>query len=273
MRMANLNFLQLAMIARFSPPRRPSLTTRQKTPFIGNVLRLIVLSGWVLVCCPAPAQTPQPAETATIRTTQANPTFGPLDLLTRPDVQQELELLDDQLLQLHQFRVEVETARRDRLENLLQQVRSGANPPGSLSNALREELINSDEQVAARLRSILLPHQARRLAQIQLQLQLRQGGLVGPQSSSWLTQLDLSAEQRLAIREAAERSEREWRRQMAESRLTLQRDILRLLTPLQKQRLQDLVGKPFQFQDQLTPRTGGSPTPAKTPPPLPQTPP
>lgn len=263
--MANLNVLQLEMTTRFSPGKRPSWTKRRRTPLVWPFPSLIVTCGLGLLCMSAPAQSPPSAENATVRPTQANRSLGPLDLLARPDVQQELELLDDQLLQLHQFRLEVETARRDRLENLLQQIRSGENPPGSLANALREELTSSDEQVAERLRSILLPHQARRLAQIQLQLQLRQGGLVGPQSSSWLTKLDISAEQRTAIRNAAERSDRELKRQMAESRLALQREILHLLTPLQKQQLQDLVGKPFQFQDHLPPRSSGTPTPAKTP--------
>lgn len=191
--------------------------------------------------------------------------LGPLELLGRVDIQKELELLDEQLLQLHRLRLEVETARRDRLQKLLDQLRSGSIDRTASLNAIRQELAGTDQFVTDRLASILLPHQARRLSQIQLQQQLKQGGLTGLQSATWLAELAISAEQQAAIRQAAEASERELQRKLTETRTALQREILKLLTPLQKQKLQDLVGKPFHFQDHLPARSSGEPTPAVRP--------
>lgn len=234
-------------------------------------LELPILT-WILVgfvtclCCvtaPAGAQIASATSEAGTKAAVAPPRLGPLELLGRPDIQKELDLLDEQLLQLHHLRLEVETARRDRLQKLLEQLRAGSIDRTASLNAIRQELAGTDQVVTDRLTSILLPHQARRLAQIQLQQQLRQGGLQG---ATWLAELAISAEQQAAIRQAAEASERELQRKAAETRTALQREILKLLTPLQKQKLQDLVGKPFQFQDHLPARSSGEPTPAVRPP-------
>ena len=92
------------------------------------------------------------------------------------------------------------------------------------------------------LDEILLPHQAERLKQLAVQFQMRGGG--GLTSSEDIAQAtEYLGEQREKLRTKARDLEREMRKKLVE-------DLLKELTPEQQAKYKEIVGEPFEFQQE-----------------------
>ena len=176
---------------------------------------------------------------------------GPIQLIQRPDVQQELELLDDQKAQLKALGDKV----RDRMGEMFGRQRGG----GDQGN--RDELVGNlrkfNEEIQADVDKILLPHQSKRLKQLEVQQRMRGGGVMGALGGDVAEQLGISEEQQDKLREKAQGLDQEMRKKMTEIRKQLQDQLLAELSPDQRKQFNDLVGEPFEFRDEDRPPPGG----------------
>lgn len=189
-----------------------------------------------------------------------------LDLLARVDVQRELDLLDEQLLALEEYRAAFAEDQRERLRHLLGEMRTGNIDHKQLRDRLQDEMMRASRAAREKIHQVLLPHQIKRLDQIDMQRRIRSGGLNVVGAREIAATLNISDDQREKMHAMNERAEAELRRRMAELRAGMQRQILEMLTPEQKLKLQDMVGPPFEFRTiPRDTRRGREPTPAKPP--------
>jgi hypothetical protein len=118
---------------------------------------------------------------------------------------------------------------------------------------LRQVASQLNGELEQDLERLLLPHQSRRLRQLELQLRLRVGLPAVFTNPQLVQQLGLASEQREALERKIEQVEREVRRQLMELRQRTQRELMAVLTPAQQEEFQRLVGEPFDFVDQAVP--------------------
>lgn len=180
---------------------------------------------------------------------------GPFAMLQREDVQQELELLEEQKTQV---KAAVEKS-RERMGELFRGAGGrGGGAAGGEGNDRRDELRDTmrkfNEEMQAEVDKILLPHQSKRLKQLEVQNQMR-GRMMGALEGDLAKDLGISEEQQDKLREKAQRLETELRKKMAEVRKQMQDQLLADLSPEQRKQFNDLVGDPFEFKDQ--PPQGG----------------
>jgi Spy/CpxP family protein refolding chaperone len=188
---------------------------------------------------------------------------GTLMLLLRPDVRGELELLDHQVEELTKLR-----------EDLMNQMREMMAPDQNLSWQDRmQRMREMGEKVRAdadeKLKKILLPHQVRRLDQLNAQNQLRmRGGLMRSLMADPLAEdLALTDAQKEALRAKAEKLNAELQQKIAELRNKAQEELLKELTPQQQAKIKERFGEPFEFQrDDLQFGRGGPGGPGGPPP-------
>jgi Spy/CpxP family protein refolding chaperone len=170
---------------------------------------------------------------------------GALAILQRPDVQEELELLDDQKKQLTDLREKSTEKMRELFGNL----RGGGGGEGD-RDALRETFRKAAEETQADVDKILLPHQSKRLKQLEAQLRMRGGGVMGALGGDVADKLGISEEQRDKLRDKARDLDAELRKKTAEIRKQLQDQLLASLTEDQRKQFNELVGEPFEFKDE-----------------------
>lgn len=185
---------------------------------------------------------------------------GPLDLLRRQDVRKELELLDDQLQQLEKLGERMRERRREAFSSILASGQEGTRERFDRAREAVEEL-NAETQ--RELNQILLPHQARRLRQLELQMRVRRGGLLAIGRDA-VRELNVSEEQQAKLREKADQLDQELRKKIAELHRRAEEELLTLLTPAQQLKYRALLGPPFEFQE--AERRSGPP--AGAPPPV-----
>ena len=155
---------------------------------------------------------------------------GPLELLQRPDVQTELELLDDQMNDLRALVEKSNERRREVGGSFADQFRNR----DAASEADREALRNKVQEAFRKLNeeteqglSFLLPHQRKRLSQLEIQFQMRGGGGLGALGSPEISgQLGVTDEQRDVLREKAMELGQEFGKKIAELRREMQEMLL-----------------------------------------------
>lgn len=176
---------------------------------------------------------------------------GPLATLMRNDVQEELELLDDQK---EQIRALTEKS-RERMGELVRGRRGGDNNAGGNANfdELRETMRKVNEEMQAEIDKILLPHQSKRLKQLEAQLRMR-GGVMA--LGGMAEQLGISEEQMDKLREKSRGLEEELRKKTAELRKQMNEQLMAELTDEQRKQITELIGEPFEFRDE-PPQFGG----------------
>jgi len=178
---------------------------------------------------------------------------GPLELLQRPDVQAELELLDDQKNDLRALVEKSNERRRELFSGFPDQFRNR----DAFSEADREALRNKVQEAFQSLNketeqglSFLLPHQRKRLSQLEIQFRMRGGGGFGALASPEIgAQLDVTDAQREILRDKAMELGREFGKKVAELRREMQEKLLDELNPEQRAKFQEMLGDPFEFQD------------------------
>ena len=178
---------------------------------------------------------------------------GPLELLQRPDVQAELELLDEQKNDLLALVEKSNERRRELFSGFADQFRNR----DAASEADREALRNKVQEAFQSLNketeqglSFLLPHQRKRLSQLEIQFRMRGGGGLGALGSPEIgAQLEVTDQQREILRDKAMELGREFGKKLAELRREMQEKLLAELSPEQRTKFQEMVGDPFEFQD------------------------
>lgn len=178
---------------------------------------------------------------------------GPIDLLQRTDVQKELELLDDQKSELRVLVEKFSEQRRELGSSFVEQFRGQDGTSQSDRAALWEKVqeafrkLNKDAEQGL---SFLLPHQRKRLSQLEIQYQMRGSGGLGALGSPEIgEQLAVTEQQRAALRDKAMELGQEFGKKIAELRREMQEQLLAELDPQQRAKFQEMLGDPFEFQD------------------------
>jgi len=159
--------------------------------------------------------------------------------------------VDDQIKQLEGLRDNVD------MREMFSSVRDL--PQEERMEKIRQLAEEATKKVQAQVDEILLPHQAKRLKQLNYQLQM-QGGLTRAIRSEELRkELNITEQQREQLEAKSEEIEERTRKQLAEIRKKAQEELLGTLTPEQRAKVNALVGEPFEFQQPEFGRMGGFP--------------
>jgi hypothetical protein len=151
--------------------------------------------------------------------------MGKVMLLMRDDVRKHLDLLDEQVEDLQAA-----------AQAAFQGMRNREDREGAMKNL--------DKTIG----EVLLPHQVKRLNQISMQQQMRGGrGLL---SEDMVATLKITDAQKGKIEARSEQIRDELNKKIAELRKQYEGKILDELTATQRAKLKEMVGEPFELQQQ-----------------------
>jgi hypothetical protein len=138
------------------------------------------------------AQPGQPAQAGRMQRPYASPWSGSIQWLAMPEVQKDLELIDDQIEKINKIRQELQQEMQSSYKTL-------SSVPGEERQQKYYDLsVELSERTEKKLMEVLLPEQQDRLRQISLQMRLRNYYALGQQltSEDLTKKLGISAEQK-----------------------------------------------------------------------------
>jgi hypothetical protein len=163
-------------------------------------------------------------------------------LLRNESVQKELELLDDQIEELQGLAESQRESFRDAFQGLQDLSRE------ERMAKFREVMEKNREEQEKQIGKVLLPHQMKRLKQIQFQQRTR-GGIGRVAGNEGLSnELGITEAQREKLQQKAQEVEEEIRAKLNELREQAQAELLSVLTPAQQAKWKELAGEPFEMQ-------------------------
>lgn len=190
-----------------------------------------------------------------------------LRLLNSPQVQKELDLLDEQKKDIQKLIDDSRAQMRDAFSGLRDLSREERRAKFA---EMREKLESMNEKLQKKLNEVLLPHQQDRLKQIALQVQGNRA-LSNPEVAAKLGLSDKQKDQLAQAREESREKMRElfssarqsggdregMREKFAQLREDLDKQIEGVLTADQKRKLEEMRGEPFELdRSQLRGRRG-----------------
>lgn len=179
---------------------------------------------------------------------------GALGLLQRNDVQEELELLDDQKKQLTELREKSAEKMREVFGSL-----RGGEGNERRGEEMRETFRKLAAETQAEVDKVLLPHQSKRLKQLEVQMQMRGRGVLGALGGGEVPEkIGISEDQQEKLREKAQELDNELRKKTAELRKQAQDKLIASLSEEQRQQLKEMIGEPFEFKDEPGQGFGGN---------------
>jgi Spy/CpxP family protein refolding chaperone len=175
---------------------------------------------------------------------------GVLGLVTREEVQQELQLVDEQ-------REKVETLVEDSQDQIREEMREMFSQMRDLSDderrerfgEIRERMESMNEELEGKLKEVLLPHQYERLKQIDFQQRVQRGGAASLSSGELGEALNLTDEQREKLEQRAEEVREEMQEKIRQLQTEAREKMLDVLTTEQRAKLNELMGDAFEMQD------------------------
>ncbi len=178
---------------------------------------------------------------------------GLTGVLMREDVRKDLELLDSQIADLQKMG----EGQRERMGELFAGIRDIEDRDERMTK-MREIMGKAQAETEKEIGKILLPHQLKRAKQLAFQQSLRGGaGRALTGGGSLARELGITEAQQEKLRAANEKLEAELRQKIAELRSKAQDELLKVLTTKQQAQFKDLVGEPFEFQQQQFGGPGG----------------
>lgn len=165
-------------------------------------------------------------------------------LLRREDVQKELELLDDQIEQLQKLA----EGQREKMREAFQgtQDLSREERMQKFQELMQKNREDQDKEIAG----VLLPHQMKRLKQIQFQMRSRGGIGRAAGNEELAKELGITDAQKEKLQAKAQELEEEIRQQLNELREKAQNELLSILTPTQQAKWKEMAGEPFEMEMQ-----------------------
>lgn len=167
-------------------------------------------------------------------------------LMGRKDVHRELGIVDEQSEQIAAL------LRRASLEN--DQVRAefggtrGLEEPREKAKRIQDALIKSAAELDRELERILLPHQVKRLRQLEIQSRFPGGTLAVFKSQEIAGKLKYSDDQLAAVKKRVDEVEQDIAQQIEKLMAEGREKIKESLTPEQREQYEELVGKPFRLE-------------------------
>jgi Spy/CpxP family protein refolding chaperone len=181
-------------------------------------------------------------------------------ILQIPEVQKEVELTDDQRTELGKLRTEI----RDQIRNQLQDSFNGMRDLGDEERQARVEQIRTQmdtirKDVEGKLQKVLLPNQFDRLKQIDLQSRIQREGAAALAQGELADQLGLTDAQREQLQQKSEEVQKDLLAKIRQARLDARNQLLDVLTPDQKAKLDALMGTQFDLPEANPNPNGGQP--------------
>jgi hypothetical protein len=176
---------------------------------------------------------------------------GALDILRRADVREELEIVEDQIKDLETIGEEMRTRARELFGGLRDL------DPEQRREKLRESFRQIAEEAENKVSKVLLPHQMKRMKQLTYQMRFRGGTGRALTDGDLAEELEISEEQREALRKKAEEVEAELRQKVNQLRKEAQDKLLSVLSAEQRKKFEEMIGEPFEFQRTEGPAGGG----------------
>ena len=182
---------------------------------------------------------------------------GLTEMLRRDDVRAELELVDDQVKDMEALAEKL----RARMQEEFTKLREAGNDGNREDRfaGMRETMQKIAADAEKQVGEILLPHQMKRLKQLQNQMRMQGGSTRALTDGSLAEELGITDAQKEKLRESATKVEQELRQKLAELRKEAQEKLLAELTPEQRSKYKELVGDPFEFQRPEAGRGPGGP--------------
>ncbi|HMO14123.1 MAG TPA: hypothetical protein PKD64_00325 [Pirellulaceae bacterium] len=165
-----------------------------------------------------------------------------LGLLMRDDIRRELAINEDQIKEFEDIQNEMREWGRDMFQGFQGQGRGGERPD---FRRIQEDMQAKMKEIEEDIRSILLPHQTKRLDQLVIQNRQQRGALSALESLK--EKLDISDEQMEQLKERAETAQKDFEEKMSKARQEMQESILSVLTSSQREQYKELVGDRFEF--------------------------
>ena len=172
---------------------------------------------------------------------------GKLMLLQNEEVQKELEIMPDQLKELEKLRDEMRNQMRDvfsGMRDLPEDQRRAA------FEKARDKMRAAAQEMETKVNKVLLPNQAERLNQIDVQTQMgRRGTDAALASDAMVKALGITDAQKKQIQEVAAEAQKEMQATMEKAREEARKKVMAVLTPDQQEKLKKMIGEQFQMPD------------------------
>ena len=159
-------------------------------------------------------------------------------MLSNEKVRQELEMVDHQFEELKKVNSQVQKRVAEEIRGL----------DFSKRENLTVQIKGIRDRAKKELDAVFLPHQLKRLEQIQFQSQLRRRSIVDIITSDPLKEdLEITEAQTTMLRKEEEKIEEEIQKKIAKLREEAREQLLSKLKPDQEKRVNELVGDAFDF--------------------------
>lgn len=171
-------------------------------------------------------------------------------LLNIPEVRKELDIMDAQMEQITKARTEMEKGIKDQVSKIME---GGFDP--SKAKEMAEMIRAQRSAVEDQINEQLLPAQVQRLKEVALRMQMKQVGTVGMLGRKDIKEaLGLSDDQVKALEQKAEELDKEMKKRVEELKKKAQAELLNELNPDQRKKLDEMLGKEFDYQAPERPR-------------------
>jgi hypothetical protein len=118
-----------------------------------------------------------------------------------------------------------------------------------MASAIREAVLQSQRKTNEELTKVLLPHQMKRLSQIEFQSRMSSFFLESYRSDELANALDIGAEQRRELNAKLPQIQKNFQAKVERAMAEANEEAQNLLTAEQRSRFAELVGQPFRFDD------------------------
>jgi hypothetical protein len=186
---------------------------------------------------------------------------GPLSLLQREDVQQELRMTTAQVGDVEELNETARTGMREQMGRMGDFRNMSNDERQSMFEEMREAREKQQEELRDKAKGILNRNQLARFAELEFQFALQRGDLMGALTAAGV-ELEPSDEEKL--RDAQQEAQAELQEKMAELRREANMEALE--TVVDRARIERLAGEPFTFEAMGGPgfgRPGGGPPQAQ----------
>lgn len=174
-----------------------------------------------------------------------------LGLLRMPNVQTEIELVDDQKQQIEDLQTDMYKEMREQMSEMRSQDLEPSERRERYAE-LREKMEERQDEYRQKIEDILLPMQVKRLKELYVQSRARrngEGALAVLKNSEILEDLGIDEETRKKLEEKAEEVQAELAKKIKKLKAEAEKEILSVLSSEQRKKLRELMGDTFDFGD------------------------
>ncbi len=176
---------------------------------------------------------------------------GLVGLVSREEVQQEIQLVDEQRDKVMEISEAARDKMRDEMRSMFSEMRDlSGEERRERFGEIRSKMEEMNADVESQLKKALLPHQLERLKQIDLQQRMQSRGEGGLSSRAVSEALDLTDEEREKLEKKAEEVRAELQAKIREAQAEAREKILEALPAEKKAKLEEMLGDTFQMNEE-----------------------